>query len=316
MAVPKHVREIKEFIPGTDFKTYIERFDIYLSLSEIADAVKQKQLFLHVIGQETYELLKKFGRLSKKTPATMTLNECKKVLLDHLSPTRNEYLDCFYFGLRNQKEGETVEEFAAELQILAEKCNYGDFLDRALREKFLIGLLDRESARKILSEEGDLTFERVVKLAKIQQEAGKTLSAVETRSENIKAVDVQQRRRSDFQQGREKFNGYELGKKKTQQAQYKNPQVKNSYTSPNHSSTNQFNSNFRKNNYGNKNEQQCYKCQGFGHISRDCATGRPRNLKLISESFMSDEWCENVEEEVNQVKWSNQVTSMPEYRYL
>ena len=307
----KTVREIKEFVPGSDFETYLERFEIYIGLNQVVEAVTKKNMFLHVIGQETYELLKKFARLSNKTPTTMTFEKCKKVLTDHLSPTRNEYLESFYFGLRNQKPGETVEEFAAELQILAQKCNYDTFLDRALREKFLIGLADRESARRILSEDGTMTFEKVVKFAKIFQEAGKTLSAVETRVDEVKALDVQNNRK--FNGYKKNFNNGEFGKKKTQQAQAK---IRRSRTQTTLHKimlicTNPTNYNLRQNDRRN-NGPRCYRCQGYGHFARFCTANQPRNLNLISESFVSDEWSDSIEEcapEVKQINLSNSMSA-------
>ena len=58
----KTVREIKEFVPGSDFETYLERFEIYIGLNQVVESASKKNMFLHVIGQETYELLNKCAR--------------------------------------------------------------------------------------------------------------------------------------------------------------------------------------------------------------------------------------------------------------
>ena len=46
----------------------------------------------------------------------------------------------FYFGQRNQKEGESIAEYVAELRRLSANCDYGDFLTQAIRDRLVAGI--------------------------------------------------------------------------------------------------------------------------------------------------------------------------------
>ena len=73
----------------------------------------------------------------------------------------------------NQKEGESVAEYVAELKRLSTHCQFNDYLDDALRDHLVCGL-QKESTQKQLLLEDKLTFTK----------------AVET-TQNIESVDKQ-----------------------------------------------------------------------------------------------------------------------------
>ncbi|XP_055687612.1 uncharacterized protein LOC129792523 isoform X2 [Lutzomyia longipalpis] len=82
---------------------------------------------------------------------------------------RNVLQERFKFNTRLQEEGETAEEFAKDLQILAQSCAYGKFLEEKLRDNFVYGL---RSARikinliSVLIAEDEATFEHVRRTAR------------------------------------------------------------------------------------------------------------------------------------------------------
>ena len=83
---------------------------------KLADS-KKVATFLTLVGSETYLLLKSL--LSPKLPSAFTFVEIAAKLKDHLKLRRLTVAEIYKFHQRNQKEGEDVTTFAAELRRLA-----------------------------------------------------------------------------------------------------------------------------------------------------------------------------------------------------
>lgn len=58
--------------------------------------------------------------------------------------------ECFTFYKRNQAMWESVVEYVVELRKLATYCEFGTFLDWALRDRFICGLRDEAIQKKLL----------------------------------------------------------------------------------------------------------------------------------------------------------------------
>ena len=70
----------------------------------------------------------------------------------------------------NQKEGESVAEYVAELKRLLTHCQFNDYLDDALRDH-LVCRLQKESTQKHLLLEDKLTFTKAVDTAQNSRQA-------------------------------------------------------------------------------------------------------------------------------------------------
>ena len=70
----------------------------------------------------------------------------------------------FHFDRRDQAPAETVAVYVAELQRLATTCDFGDYPDQALRDRFVCGLRS-EAIQKSLLSETELDFTRAIKVA-------------------------------------------------------------------------------------------------------------------------------------------------------
>ena len=78
----------------------------------------------------------------------------------------------FKFNKRNQKEGETVGDYVIQLKQLSIHCEFGTFLDDALRDRFVCGLASEATQKKLLAED-KMTFDEAVKLASAMEMAEK-----------------------------------------------------------------------------------------------------------------------------------------------
>ncbi|UYV71248.1 hypothetical protein LAZ67_8002382, partial [Cordylochernes scorpioides] len=64
----------------------------------------------------------------------------------------------------DQKSGEAISKYIIRLKEQAQRCNFGDFLQESLRDRFVVGIIDTPTQKKLLQEEG-LTFEGALDIA-------------------------------------------------------------------------------------------------------------------------------------------------------
>jgi len=146
---------------GEDFESYIERVEQYFSANDIEDK-KKVPIFLTVIGPKTYAILKNL--LSPDKPSAKSFKDLTGVLKNHFSPKRLEIVERTNFNRRFQKPSESVVDFSVALKELSSTCNFGTFLDQALRDRFVAGLRNEEIVQKLLTEDA-LTFQNALKIS-------------------------------------------------------------------------------------------------------------------------------------------------------
>lgn len=84
----------------------------------------------------------------------------------------------FRFYQRLQKAGESIADFIADLRRLSINCEFGDFLDQALRDPFVCGVRN-EALQKNLLTEADLTIKRA-------QEIGQSMESTDLNAKDLK----------------------------------------------------------------------------------------------------------------------------------
>ena len=117
---------------------YIERVKQYFISNDVTDEKKQTAIFLTVIGNETYSLLRNL--LAPESPVGKTVKTLSETLIYHLKLQPIIIAEPYKFYCRNQSENENITEYLAELRKLTLNCDFKDFLDQALRDRFVCGL--------------------------------------------------------------------------------------------------------------------------------------------------------------------------------
>ncbi|KAG1926332.1 hypothetical protein F2P79_024957 [Pimephales promelas] len=138
-----------------------ERFERWLSANEI-DAEKKADVFLSVLGPTEYGLLKNLIAPQKVTE--VSYEDVTSALSLHSKPKPILIAERFRFYKRQQKLDETVVEYILVLKTLASTCEFGQFLNDALRDQFVCGLSGEGYHKRILSEK-DLTFKKACDIA-------------------------------------------------------------------------------------------------------------------------------------------------------
>jgi len=84
---------------------------------------------------------------------------------EHFVPKRNIIHKRACFHCRVQKEGETVDAFIRNLYELAEHCEFGTQRDEQIRDRIVIGILDKSLSQK-LQMKSDLNIDTAIQMAR------------------------------------------------------------------------------------------------------------------------------------------------------
>lgn len=183
-----------------DFESYVERFEHYLKATKVSEALRLSA-FVTAIGQKPYKTLKTL--LHPVKPEEKSWEELVAVLKGHYAPRPMVIAERFKFNRRYQKEEETVATFSVELKRLASTCEFGSFLDDALRDRFVAGLKDKKTQSDLLKKT-TLTFGAACDIAKsielarketitFQPTAGRQGSSSQREEDDVNAVRQQKR---------------------------------------------------------------------------------------------------------------------------
>ena len=173
------VGSIAAFQPESEWiDSYLERLQLYLTANNFPDERKVAAL-LTLVGSTAYEVLRSL--LAPALPQTKTYDELVQVLRDHYAPKPMVIAERFHFHRRNQQSGESIAEYIAELQKLALHCEFGDYLNQALRDRLVCGLLHNSIQKRLLAE-ADLTLApRALTLAQGMEAASKNTQSLKSK---------------------------------------------------------------------------------------------------------------------------------------
>ena len=175
---------------GTEtWARYIDRLGQYFEANQITDGGRKRAISNSVVGPTTYELFCKL--LAPNKPTGSSFEEITEAMEKHVIPTTSVIVERSKFNTHEQKSGESIESFAADLRGQAQKAKLPATLDETLRDRFVVGLTDARINRYLLSQGDKLTFSRALELAHTMELAtqhGKELSNTATNA-SIQRVD-------------------------------------------------------------------------------------------------------------------------------
>jgi hypothetical protein len=143
------------------FSSWVEQLEQYFLVNGIEDSRKAAVLLV-TIGSETYGLLRNL--VSPKKPAEESYAELIAQLKNHFEPAPQKIAERYRFHCRNQKEGESIACYVAELKRLSATCDFGVALDESLRDRLVCGIRSDGVQKRLLSEP-KLTFSKAVQVA-------------------------------------------------------------------------------------------------------------------------------------------------------
>ena len=176
------VGTMQEFQPGSETITaYLERLTAYLDAHDITSA-KRSSFLVSTIGPKTYAVLRSL--MAPDTPQSKSFKTLVDVLKKHYDPKPLVIAERYTFNQRNQRQGESVAEYVAELRRLATTCNFGTFLEDALRDRLVCGLRSESARRRLLADaDGEISLTKAIQHAQRDEQA-------EQNSRALKGADV------------------------------------------------------------------------------------------------------------------------------
>ncbi|KAK6493915.1 hypothetical protein HHUSO_G330 [Huso huso] len=118
---------------------------------------------IYSLGKEAENVLKTF------TFDTNTDDKDYDIVMrkmdEYFVPKRNIIHERARFHQRVQKQGETIEEYIRSLYELAETCAFGDAKSESIRDRLVIGILDKDMSQK-LQLKPELTLEKAIQLTR------------------------------------------------------------------------------------------------------------------------------------------------------
>ena len=184
------VGNLEAFEAHASIIEYLERFENFADLNQVREGVDKTKWLLVYAGPILYSKIK--SACSPANPNSVAYLTLKPQLLKLLAPKNIEVLERAKFNLRDQNAGETASEYALALRSLAEFCQFGNGLDGALRDRFVIGLRS-SNARSMILKSGKTTFDQVVAEAQTIELANESRTLGNRQQDDINKVGWQQR---------------------------------------------------------------------------------------------------------------------------
>ena len=185
MASTQTIGVVGEFQPENETITaYLERVDLFCDVNSVAEE-KQVPWLLNIIGAKTYTLLRTL--VAPAQPKQKTMAELRMVLKEHNEPKTLIIARRFYFHHSDQAAHETVAEYITELRKLATPCEFGEYLNQALRDRLVCGLRSEAIQKRLLSE-ADLSLTKAVTTAQSMEAADLEAKSLRVEKSTVSTV--------------------------------------------------------------------------------------------------------------------------------
>ncbi|XP_077180345.1 uncharacterized protein LOC143831150 [Paroedura picta] len=158
----------------SQWRSYEKRFRHFLTANEITGAARRRAVFLSTCGAATFDLAQDLFAPDDVDAAD--LDEILRRLQEHYDPQPGEIACRYVFYQRGQREGESIAEFTAALRNLARDCQFSN-LEEALRDRFVCGLRDEATQRRLFGKKG-LTFKEALEDAANAEAANRSARTV------------------------------------------------------------------------------------------------------------------------------------------
>ncbi|XP_055706137.1 uncharacterized protein LOC129803531 [Phlebotomus papatasi] len=177
---------IEAFLPGMNFAHYKSRMDHLMAANDIVEESKKKSVAITLMGPICYGKL--VSLLSPAKPESKTYKDIMLVLQEHYSETNNVISERCQFNMRFRREAESVEDYIIELKHMSEECNFGEFLDEALRDRLVSGINDQQIQSKLFLVQ-DLTWEKAKNMCIAEFRSRRNVKSMESAVSGLNKVE-------------------------------------------------------------------------------------------------------------------------------
>ncbi|XP_070517887.1 uncharacterized protein [Cardiocondyla obscurior] len=168
----------------TNWKRWLQRFKGAVTIFKVPETQKVAYL-LHFIGSASFDYI-----CDKVAPAdsySKSYSYLTEKLEEYYAPSPLEIAENYRFHQRKQNESETVQQFVAALHKLSINCKFGQYLQTALRNQLVFGLLSKRVQSRLL-ETKDLIFEKAVEMAADMELTERDVAQLQSSPVNLSTV--------------------------------------------------------------------------------------------------------------------------------
>ena len=106
--------------------------------------------FLLCVGEKAREVYHTFDLPPEETTWTRTSQELRRAFQNYCNPRKNITFERHKFNIRNQEQGETIDQYATELRKLASTCEFKDLRDGLIRDRMICGINNQTIRERLL----------------------------------------------------------------------------------------------------------------------------------------------------------------------
>lgn len=128
--------------------------------------------------------------VNPRKPTDKSFIELVNLVKNHLNPRPSSIVYRFKFNSRFRQQGETIHQYVAELRNLSGHCDFGDQLEKMLRDRLVCGLNDERIPRRLLAE-SQLEFKKAMELATAMEIADRNTGDLIARNRTEKPEEAQ-----------------------------------------------------------------------------------------------------------------------------
>ncbi|KAM7298740.1 uncharacterized protein ISCGN_019311 [Ixodes scapularis] len=182
-AVPPQFDEAVDKWPA-----YQIRLEAFFEGNGVTDGKKKRALLVAALSTNTVDVIS--GRCAPAKVNELPYSEVVSLLQQHFSPKLNETAQSYKFFSRNQLRGEPVRDFVVAIRQIADTCNFGDTLDRMLKDRIVCGLQNSTVRRQLLAKPflTRTEAEEVAVVAEMAEENVKEMQRATTEDGGVHAV--------------------------------------------------------------------------------------------------------------------------------
>lgn len=152
-----------------NWKSFRQMWDNYKIASQLKNKSKEFRTatLLTCIGQDALEIYDglSFVDKSQKTDIDVVLQKLEAFCVG----TTSEIYERYLFNKRDQaKLGESIDTYVAALRSLSKTCNYGMLTDNLIRDRVVMGILDKGIWKKLL-QESKLTLQSCIDICQANE---------------------------------------------------------------------------------------------------------------------------------------------------
>ncbi len=163
-----------------NWRKWERQFKLFLVASGIGEksAKVQASTLLHVIGENALEVYNTFAWDDEGD--AMKVDKIMEKFAAYCTPRKNITYERHIFNTRNQRAGETIDQYVTDLRTKAKSCEFGTLCDSLIRDRIVCGIID-DKLRARLLREGDLTLQKAIDICRANEvslEQAKSLTNV------------------------------------------------------------------------------------------------------------------------------------------